>query len=360
MSRIDLTYFAYGNRDFECLKNQSKIENPSSSVKSSASNLIQRNYLDFDPGVIKNNYSSVHTNNENINSSKKYKKFCHTSSEPNFDINPEIFNKYHPEYKLYRNTNQQIKELNNYLSPVGQYLYKDNPKIKTVEKLFCLQKSKKNISVAEEDNIKNSSRAASNKENNTNEQKIILKNPPNNNILIPNDFHLKNSNSLPRINHYNNITQEKKIEEIKYGSFLESRQSPEYLRNYDKENLKNIDQYYLNNNENIYVLSRFGNWITLRPNDKIRSHALENIKHSAFETSIVAPEWMDINSRRNDINKKENELGKKTFKCVQHKNSVRDNTKVTMLMDRDQKNVKPLFLKDTYEKNRILLNQKNN
>ena len=108
------------------------------------------------------------------------------------------------------------------------------------------------------------------------------------------------------------------------------------------------------------MLSRFGNWITLRPNDKNRSHALEKVKHGTYETSIVAPAWMDISSRRNNINKKEYDLGKNTFKCVQHKNSVRDNTKVTMLMDRDQNNVRPLFLRDTYEKNRILLNQMNN
>ena len=360
MSRIDLTYFAYGNRDFECLKKPSKIINPSTCVKSSASNLIQRNYLDFDPGVIKNNYSSIRTSNENINSSNKNKNFSHSSSEPNLEVNPEIFNKYHPEYKIYRSTNEQIKELNNYLSPVGQYLYKDNPKIKTVEKLFCLEKSKKNILAAEEDYRKNSSRVASNKEKFMKDQKIILKNPPDNNILIPNDFHLKNSNSLPKINHYNNVSQEHNFEDIKYGSFLESKQSPEYLRNYDKESLKNIDQYYLNHNENIHVLSRFGNWITLRPNDKNRSHALEKVKHGTYETSIVAPAWMDISSRRNNINKKEYDLGKNTFKCVQHKNSVRDNTKVTMLMDRDQNNVRPLFLRDTYEKNRILLNQMNN
>ena len=353
---IDLTYYAYGNRDFECLKNSSKMINPSSSVKSSASNIIQRNYLVFEPGVIKNNNSTFNTTNENINinssNTNKY-YFKHSSSEPNFEVESEIFNKYHPEYKIYRNTNEQIKELNNYLYPVGQFLYKDNPKIKTVEKLFCLQKSKQNIFAAEEDYKKNSSRASSHNENyKIKNQKIILKNPPNNNILISNDFHLKNSNSNFKTNNYRNENQN--IENVKLGSFLESRQAPEYLRNYDKESLKNIDQYYLNKNENIHLLSRFGNWITLKPNDKIRSHALEKIRHGTNETSIVAPVWMDIASRRNNNNYA---LGNNTFKSVQHNNSVRDNTKVTMLMDRDQKNVKPLFLRDTYEKNRFLINQ---
>ena len=359
--RIDLTYFAYGNRDFECLKQASKNVKPSASVKSSASNLIERNYLDFDPGIIKNNFSSVNTTDEKIKIPKKNKyNFSHSSSEPNFEVDPQIFNKYHPEYKIYRTNNEQLKELNNYLYPVGQYLYKDNPKIKTVEKLFCLQKSRKNILAAEEENKKYSSTGNSNRENNNyiKDQKIILKNPPNNNILVPNDFHIKNNNSLPKISHYNE-SPEQKIENLKYGSFLESKQAPEYLRNYDKESLKNIDQYYLNKNENIHVLSRFGNWITLKPNDKNRSHALEKIKHGTNETSIVAPVWMDIASRRNNINNKEYELGKKAFKCVQHNNSVRDNTKVTLLMDRDQENVKPLFLRDTYEKNKILFNQTN-
>ena len=349
---IDLSYFAYGNRNFDCLKNIPKNINPSASVKSSASNLIERNYLDFDPGVVKNNYPSVYANNKNQMNKNKF-NFNRSSSEPNFEVNPEIFNKYHPEYKLYRNTNEQIKELNNYLSPVGQYLFKDNPKIKTVEKLFCLQKSRKNMISSEEENKKYSSRASSNNENNNIiSQKIILKNPIDTNILIPNDYHLKNSCSFQKIKQYKDNHNN-----FQYNSFLESKQAPEYLRNYDKESLKNIDQYYLNKNENVHILSKFGNWITLRPNDKNRNHSLEKIKHGRNETSILAPAWMDITSRRNKNNNKDLEKG--TFKCFQHNNSVRDNTKVTVLVDRDQKNAKPLFLRDTYEKNQILQNQLN-
>ena len=361
--RIDLTYFAYGNRDFDCLKkNESKDLVPSASVKTSASNILQRNYLDFDPGVIKNNYSSVKTMNDYKNNSLKKNRskynFSHSTSEPNFEVSEEIFYKYHPEYKNFRNTNEQIKELNNYLYPIDQYLYKDNPKIKTVEKLFSLQKSRKNISATERENNKYSSRGASNNDITKKNDKIVLKNPPNSNILVPNDFHLKNTNSLPKINNYKNKYNNPNIDKSKLGSFLESKQAPEYLRNYDVENLKNIEQYYLNKNENMHVLSRFGNWITLKPNDKNRSHALEKIKHGTYETSIIAPVWMDIASRRNNTNNNNYNLSKKTFKCVQVNNSCKDNTKVTMLIDRDQNNAKPLFLRDSYEKNRILLNQK--
>jgi hypothetical protein len=364
-NRIDLTYFAYGNRDFECLKSQSKNVIPSSCVKSSASSILQRNYLDFDPGVVQNKYCSVKTSSENISSSnKKNNKYncIRSSSEPNFEVNEEIFNRYHPEYKRYRNTNEQITALNNYLYPINQYLYKDNPKIKTVEKLFCLQKSKQNIAAAvEQDNNKNASRCSTNNDKNLknkNNEKIILKNQTNNNVLIPNIFHLKNNNSFSEL--YNNKSENniQNSDNYKLGSFLESKQSPDYLRNYDVENLKNIDQYYLNKKENLHVLSRFGNWITLKPNDKNRSHALEKRKHGTYETSIVAPVWMDIASRRD--NKKEYNLSKKMFKCVQHNNTLKDKTKVTLLIDRDQKNVKPLFLRDTYEKNRILLNLKKN
>ena len=85
-------------------------------------------------------------------------------------------------------------------------------------------------------------------------------------------------NSLPKISHYNE-SPEQKIENLKYGSFLESKQAPEYLRNYDKESLKNIDQYYLNKNENIHVLSRFGNWITLKPDDKKKLEYIQNLRY---------------------------------------------------------------------------------
>ena len=161
---------------------------------------------------------------------------------------------------------------------------------------------------------------------------------------------MKNNNSIINLGRNN----KKRVE---LDSFMESRDSPEYLRSYDKEALKNLDNYYINKKENLHVLSRFGNWITLRPNDKNRSHALEKLKYGVYETSIVAPIWMDISSRRK-INKNY-ESAKRIFKSLQIKNP-RDNTKVTALFDRDQKNAKPLFLLDSYEKNRILLNSKEN
>ena len=33
---------------------------------------------------------------------------------------------------------------------------------------------------------------------------------------------------------------------VELDSFMESRDSPEYLRSYDKEALKNLDNYYIN------------------------------------------------------------------------------------------------------------------
>ena len=362
-NRIDMSYFGYGNRDFECFQQPTKMISPWACVKSSASNILQRNYLDFDPGVVQNIYSPNNLNNENKN---KKNNLNRSSSDSRIDADPLIYNKYHPEYKIYRNTNEQIKELNNYLSPVGQYLYKDNPKIKTVEKLFSIQKSRKNMMAGEEENKKYSSRNMSNRNSHysksyqntsfNNSQKIILKNPVDTNILIPNNFRLKNINSLPEINYGKKKEYSMNIDNPKYCSFLESKEAPEYLRNYDKESLKNIDQYYINKNENVHILSRFGDWITLRPNDKNRSHALEKIKHGTNETSIIAPAWMDIKSRR-DKKFDNYSLEKNIFKCVQHNNTFKDNTKVTMLMDRDQKNAKPLFLRDSREKNAILLNQ---
>ena len=133
-------------------------------------------------------------------------------------------------------------------------------------------------------------------EPNKNKEIIQLKNPMNKNILISNDYHLETSTKAQR--RIKPPSSTPNMEDLKYGSFLESKMSPEYLRNYDKESLKNIDNYYINKKENLNVLSRFGNWITLKPDDKNRSHALEKLKHGTYETSIIAPVWMDIATRR--------------------------------------------------------------
>ena len=338
--RINLSYFAYGNRDFPFLKKEPKLPEPSVCVKTSGANLIQRNYLSFEPGILLsdiNNYKP-----------RKFNKLNYSRSTQNLNKNAinRIYNKYHPEYKIYRNTNEQKIELNNYLNPVKQFLFKDDLKTRNSDCYISYKKKKKFFHNENDDNNMNE----------INKEKIILKDYKNNNILIPNNYKIKNFNLLPKINHNRNKEQNLNSQNLRYGTFCESRETPEYLRNYDVEALKNIDNYYINKNENVHILSRFGNWITLRPNDKNRSHALEKIKPGTHETSIVAPEWMDIASRIK-INK--DEMPKKLFKSYQAKMNTRDNTRVTLLIDKDQKNAKPLFLRDSYEKYRILLDSKN-
>ena len=194
---------------------------------------------------------------------------------------------------------------------------------------------------------------------------IPLKNPMNENILRSNDYHLETSTKTQR--RIKPPSSTPNMEDLKYGSFLESKMSPEYLRNYDKESLKNIDEYYIRKKENLNVLSRFGNWITLKPDDKNRSHALEKLKHGTYETSIIAPMWMDIATRRknNKMIQIENnnkgydylEFDRKMFDKHEYNTSIRDKGKMTILQDRDQKNAKPVYLMDSYEKNRILMEQ---
>jgi hypothetical protein len=358
--RIDISYFALGNRNFKCLNEHPNLYKSTSSVKSTASNLMERNYLDFEPGILRNQSRYSSTMN-----SKEYSKGL------------DIYYKYHPEYKYYHNTNEQNKPLNNYLNPVSQYIYRENPMIKSAEQLLCIQRQKKQIdfndnepfkiSKNEQNFNKNIAQTEPNKNKDQDKDKdiIALKNPMNKNILVSNDYHLETStNAQRRIKPPSRLPN---IEELKYGSYLESKLSPEYLRNYDKESLKNIENYYINKKENLHVLSRFGNWITLRPDDKNRSHALEKLKHGTYETSIVAPGWMDISSRRRnrktiDVdNSNKNydymELNNKMFKRQEYNTSIRDKGKLTILQDKDQKNAKPVYLRDSFEKNRIIMEQ---
>jgi hypothetical protein len=358
--RIDISYFALGNRNFKCLNEHPNLYKSTSSVKSTASNLMERNYLDFEPGILRNQSRYSSTMN-----SKEYSKGL------------DIYYKYHPEYKYYHNTNEQNKPLNNYLNPVSQYIYRENPMIKSAEQLLCIQRQKKQIdfndnepfkiSKNEQNFNKNVAQTEPNKNKDQDKDKdiIALKNPMNKNILVSNDYHLETStNAQRRIKPPSRLPN---IEELKYGSYLESKLSPEYLRNYDKESLKNIENYYINKKENLHVLSRFGNWITLRPDDKNRSHALEKLKHGTYETSIVAPGWMDISSRRRnrktiDVdNSNKNydymELNNKMFKRQEYNTSIRDKGKLTILQDKDQKNAKPVYLRDSFEKNRIIMEQ---
>ena len=355
--RIDISYFAYGNRNFKCLNEHPNLYKSTSSVKSTASNLMERNYLDFEPGVL-----------------DQPSRYSNTVNSKEFAKGSDIYYKYHPEYKYYHNTNEQNKTLNNYLNPVNQYTYRENPMIKSAEQLLCIQKQKKQTDFADANKIFKLEKVDLNNNfgqiNDKIEQKkeedkniIPLKNPMNKNILVSNDFHLETSTYAQRRIKPPNRTPN--LEDLKYGSYLESKLSPEYLRNYDKESLKNIDNYYIGRKENLHVLSRFGNWITLKPDDKNRSHALEKLKHGTYETSIVAPSWMDIAARRKNqnINRSQNDiqdydymdLNNKMFKRHEYNTSIRDKGKMTILQDVDQKNAKPVYLRDSYEKNKILL-----
>ena len=356
--RIDISYYALGNRKFKCLSEYPNLYKSTSSVKSNSSNLMERNYLDFEPGVL--NQESIFTN---APKSKEYSK------------GQDVYYKYHPEYKYYHTNNEQNEKLNNYLNPVNQYIYRESPMIKSAEQLLTIQKQKKKLDFLDSNKVfkitKNEKEKKFDKMNiaktepNKNQDIIQLKNPMNKNILISNDYHLETSTKAQR--RIKPPSSTPNMEDLKYGSFLESKMSPEYLRNYDKESLKNIDNYYINKKENLNVLSRFGNWITLKPDDKNRSHALEKLKHGTYETSIIAPVWMDIATRRknNKIIKIENnnkgydymEFNRKMFDKHEYNNSIRDKGKMTILQDKDQKNVKPVYLLDSYDKNRILMEQ---
>ena len=368
--RIDISYYALGNRNFKNLHGYPNLFKSTSSVKSNSLNLMERNYLDFEPGILNNEETKF----TNVTKSKEYSK------------GKDIYYNYHPEYKYYHTNNEQNQKLNNYLNPVNQYIYRESPMIKSAEQLLTIQKQKKKLDffdlnrifkiTKKQDENKNATGTLQNKifktENNQNsrnkDQDIIpLKNPMNKNILISNDYHLETSTNAQR--RIKPPSSTPNMEDLKYGSFLESKTSPEYLRNYDKECLKNIDNYYIKKKENLNVLSRFGNWITLKPDDKNRSHALEKLKHGTYETSIVAPMWMDIATRRkfNKTIKIENsnkikdydylEFNKKMFDKHEYNTSIKEKGKMTILQDRDQKNAKPVYLMDSYEKNKILMEQ---
>ena len=371
--RIDISYYALGNRNFKSLNEYPNLYKSTSSVKSNSLNLMERNYLDFEPGIL-NNQGSKFTN---VSKAKEYSK------------GQDIYYKYHPEYKYYHTNNEQNQKLNDYLNPVNQYIYRESPMIKSAEQLLTIQKQKKKLDFFnankmfkitnketqskkefEKEKMANTEPNYMNLIKNNNpinkEDDIIpLKNPMNENILRSNDYHLETSTKTQR--RIKPPSSTPNMEDLKYGSFLESKMSPEYLRNYDKESLKNIDNYYIRKKENLNVLSRFGNWITLKPDDKNRSHALEKLKHGTYETSIIAPMWMDIATRRknNKMIQIENnnkgydylEFDRKMFDKHEYNTSIRDKGKMTILQDRDQKNAKPVYLMDSYEKNRILMEQ---
>ena len=302
--RIDISYYALGNRNFKSLNEYPNLYKSTSCVKSNSLNLMERNYLDFEPGIL-NNQESKFTN---VSKAKEYSK------------GQDIYYKYHPEYKYFHTNNEQNQKLNDYLNPVNQYIYRESPMIKSAEQLLTIQKQKKKLDFFNANkmfkitNKETQSKQQFEKEkmsktepnymdlikNNIPANKksdiIPLKNPMNENILRSNDYNLETSTKTQR--RIKPPSSTPNMEDLKYGSFLESKMSPEYLRNYDKESLKNIDEYYIRKKENLNVLSRFGNWITLKPDDKNRSHALEKLRHGTYETSIIAPMWMNIATRR--------------------------------------------------------------
>ena len=51
------------------------------------------------------------------------------------------------------------------------------------------------------------------------------------------------------------------------------------------------------------------------------------------------------------------ELNNKMFKRQEYNTSIRDKGKMTILQDKDQKNAKPVYLRDSFEKNRIIMEQ---
>ena len=362
--RIDISYYALGNRNFKSLYEFPNLYKSTSSVKSNSLNLMERNYLDFEPGIL-NNEGTKFTN---VSKSKEYSK------------GQDIYYKYHPEYKYYHTNNEQNQVLNNYLNPVNQYIYRESPMIKSAEQLLTIQKQKKKLDffnsnkmykITKKIDTQSPDKFEKEKITKTEPSKIIvnktekdpdiisLKNPMNKNILRSNDYHLETSTKTQR--RIKPPSSTPNMEDLKYGSYLESKMSPEY------KYYKNIDDYYIRKKENLNVLSRFGNWITLRPDDKNRSHALEKLKHGTYETSIIAPRWMDIATRRKNnrsIKIEDNNKGydylefdRKMFDKHEYNTSIRDKGKLTILQDRDQKNAKPVYLMDSYEKNRILLEQ---
>lgn len=333
---IDISYFGNGNRNFPCLHQYNAPLVPTCSVKSGASNYLERNYLNFP--------SSFNSKNSNNN----FDDDRHKKTNSMHDVDP-----YKPEYKIMKSLKDQNIELNNYLNPLGQYTYKDNPMIKSAEQIFETQKNKKFIEIGHNAELQNME-----KTNREYDNRILLKNPLSSSILQSNKPRLETSTKYTRRVYPPSVNPN--MDEVKKWSYLESRTSPEYLRNYDKECLENIDNYYIKNNQNLQLLSRFGNWVTVKPDTKDRSNCLEKMPHGVYETSCVVPEWMDIKAR-NKEHKFENCLKDSKFKAMQWNNTMKDNTRVTMLIDRNQKDAKPLFLRDSYEKNRILLeNQKNN
>ena len=223
--RIDISYYALGNRNFKSLNEYPNLYKSTSCVKSNSLNLMERNYLDFEPGIL-NNQESKFTN---VSKAKEYSK------------GQDIYYKYHPEYKYFHTNNEQNQKLNDYLNPVNQYIYRESPMIKSAEQLLTIQKQKKKLDFFNANkmfkitNKETQSKQQFEKEkmsktepnymdlikNNIPANKksdiIPLKNPMNENILRSNDYHLETSTKTQR--RIKPPSSTPNMEDLKYGSF---------------------------------------------------------------------------------------------------------------------------------------------
>lgn len=256
-----------------------------------------------------------------------------------------------PEYKIMKEYSQINPQLNSYLCIPSQYYTKDNQEeTKKYHKnlgSYEIQKRKQNLYLKNktESDTNNYIKAENNIVNENTNKKLILKEAVIQNILKDNSLHLTSNTKCPR-----RIEPPKHnvdFSEVKQRSFLESKDSPEYMRMYDREQLNVIDKRYAEIGKNRQFLSRFGNWITLPPGCKDRSKALEKLSHGTYETSVLAPKWMNI--KYGNIPRKDT-LNNSCFKSYQGRINYRDNAKYTNLVEKNQSKAKPLYLCDTYER----------
>lgn len=94
-----------------------------------------------------------------------------------------------PEYKKYRQTSEMNYEVNDYLNPVNQYRYTENPLKHSAldNQLYSLQKTKRYIGIgigSENPQVESYHPVAPS-------ERLILKETINENILHPNILHLK-------------------------------------------------------------------------------------------------------------------------------------------------------------------------
>lgn len=119
---------------------------------------------------------------------------------------------FNPEYKQYRQTNEMNYEVNNYMNPVNQYQYTENPlRLSALDnQLYSLQKTKRYIGMSNEKSKQDNIHPT------TSSGRLILKERINENILHPNYLHL-NSNRRNESQIINSVTNN-----IKYHILITS------------------------------------------------------------------------------------------------------------------------------------------